>query len=349
MLQGLSETADPVDSALGQYLGQTDFKIRVISKDTVRENHNHRSGNKRSVYKFSLEKNGTEYLVYAKKSEDVLTVSKEFRVTDLLSSNSENSTTIVPSPLLLSNGILITEGFRGTPLLELLKELTVGMRGQLNQQTEILNLLFKNIGGWLATFHNNSNLAKVFPENPEDRQLGSYARECFNEYMKIYGGQYIGNNFRKKIEHFLKDIITSRNLVSDRGPVHGDFCYQNILLSLKEKRSCIVDFEDACMGYQLFDVVRCCSKLRLLSARLFNTTISQIIFDLEKKFLEGYSAKKSFDNLSFEILMLIDLLRIRTPLQIDPGAGWKKKAYGILKRLGYRQLLREQLKKLQKA
>jgi homoserine kinase type II len=145
-----------------------------------------------------------------------------------------------------------------------------------------LNMLFQ-LGQNLARLHEidaPKYLPKSFP----------YGVDFFNEIISSQVNPAYSNWLKEKQEL----IITSLSADLPRGIIHGDIFYDNVLFSPSKQLAAIIDFEEACFYYKIFDLGMCivgtCAphgKLSLAKA---------------KSLVDGYQTKRTLEGLEKESL-----------------------------------------------
>ena len=258
-MHNLSASLDPADNAVGQYLRQSDSSAGIVSKALILQRAKHHSGFARRVYRYTLDIDGMEDIIYAKHCENPVIIAREFQILKELSRHADDGTVQVPFPLFCSEEVLLTEGFSGKSFPQALSDFGRFPRQRLNRQIANLVALFHDLGRWLVDFHDNSALTRVLILGVEGIELDTYALCRFEEHMRAWGGLFISPKLRERMEDEFRKILSSQQLVTAIGPTHGDFCPAQLVLDLKAPRACVVDFEDTHRGSQIQDVARFCA------------------------------------------------------------------------------------------
>ncbi len=81
-----------------------------------------------------------------------------------------------------------------------------------------------------------------------------------------------------------------------RGLIHGDVFYDNVLFASDKKLAAVIDFEEACEYYKIFDLGMC-----LIGTCSHKGTIS---LAKTKSFLDGYQSKRKLEELEQDSLQV---------------------------------------------
>lgn len=142
--------------------------------------------------------------------------------------------------------------------------------------------MFEQIGQGLAKLHK----VPVFPQLPD---VFSYGIQSFSEAMDREG-EY-PSWLREKAEQLARGI----NDELPRGFVHGDLFYDNILFD-RGKLAAILDFEEACHYFLVFDIGMC----------IAGSCSQQNNFSIESaaSLVKGYQSVRPLEKLEKEVLQL---------------------------------------------
>ena len=327
--------ADSLDEALYKFLAERgDADRAVTGRITVRERTDHHSGQPRRVRRYILDGDREPPVVYAKACGDAQTAAREFAVLRELAAAGAQTAIAVAPPLACTGDVLLTAGLDGRALAD--------ARGGGSLRAA-LGDRFADLGAWLAGFHANHGLPQRLPPATGQASLGAEAEAALAGYLDEWGGRYIGPGLRVAITSAVRNVASSGLLKSATGPAHGDFAPDQLVIASDGATVGMVDFEDAHIGYQAWDVARFCAKLRLLQAVSLHPGHGRLLAALERQFVDGYAAVSPLDRRTLACLRLVDLIRVRSPLALSANAGLRTRALMWLRRRRYRALLRTAL------
>lgn len=182
----------------------------------------------------------TNYLVSTPTQDFVLTISeqKSLQTAKLLASflvylDQNNFTTSKIARAL--NGALTTV-WNQKPIL--LKEFIKG---------DVIEDLSENILTYLGV--ELAKLHKIEPPEYLPNEV-SYGMEHFDE-MDVYAPDSSFYTWLKSLRKHIEDLIGPE---LPKSLVHGDIFFNNVIVSKDGKRATIMDFEDACNYYRVFDI-----------------------------------------------------------------------------------------------
>jgi len=146
------------------------------------------------------------------------------------------------------------------------------------------NMLFQ-LGKKIAHLHQIPDprfLPKIF----------AYGIDSFSEIFSLPINQEYCNWLKEK----KAIIIENLNSELPKGLIHGDIFHDNVLFTPQKKLAAIIDFEEACFYYKIFDLGMCiagtCSPK------------GKISFDKAKSFIEGYQSERKREEIEKASLKL---------------------------------------------